>query len=108
MEFSSQAGLATLTTESRPELTATTPSGIQFHLVANAEGDWVVDRINNVQGSANAQSLMGSVFTVGDNPYVWPQGYAQLIQQGVNNKAGLHSAYGIAAPAPIITEVPIS
>lgn len=94
-------------TDPRPTITIRTDSGVAFELMNRAvtQGkDWVV--IGSIgRQSTTAEAIVGMVFTPGDNPLWYAKGYAQIVQRELNTHHGLHSAFGIATPAPIIEEI---
>lgn len=91
--------------EPRKTLVIRTDSGVAFELKKqiHTEGYAVIGSIG--RQSTTAEAIVGMAFVPGDNPLWYARGYAQIVQRELNTHHGLHSAFGIATPAPIIEEI---
>ena len=87
-------------------ITIRTDSGVEFELLQGRfdPNAWTVIASIGRQ-SVTAEAIVGMMFLVGDNPFLYARGYAQIVQRGLNEYHDLHQAFGIAAPSPIIREV---
>lgn len=93
MTHSSQAGLSSLQgcRQRGPgwadaETTVVTLNTASFELRLSNDGHWYV--IHAQSAAPNAQALVGIGFEVGRSPFEWDRGYAQRIQQHLNNRQG--------------------